>query len=95
MRMGLISLLTSKNLPAANRLIISGFVKGHLLACKRWPFRVQFVAYWKAKGRQSQSSMFPVYFQVGACAAACHGSIKCFLELIFFELWLICIIFAS
>jgi|GEM_PF-3018936 hypothetical protein len=71
--MGLISLLTSKNSPAANLLIISGFVKGHLLACKRWPFSVQLTAFWKAKGRQSQNSMFPVGFQSGAYAAAGYG----------------------
>jgi hypothetical protein len=34
-----------------------GSAKGRLLRCKRWPFTVQKMAFWKAKGHQLQKNL--------------------------------------
>ena len=40
--------------PLRKPLIISGFAKGRLLGCKRWPFSVRKTAFWKTICRQLQ-----------------------------------------
>ena len=69
----------------ANPLIISGFAKGRLSACKRWPFGVRKTAFRKAKGRLSGSSANQVYIckngkymqpTINEALGNCHSALR-------------------